>query len=136
MGLMELSKSLKSQRMHNSMDINTLIKINVNDVPVYEPAGHYLTYNRRLAGYFNGSDNLEFVIGEMHKGGGAENHLHSNLDQMIFMLEGELEVISPGRNERIVPNDLVVFLKNTEHEVHCVSDKARFIVLYAPPHQK
>lgn len=94
------------------------------------------TYNRRLAGSFNGSDNVEFIIGEMHRGGGAVNHLHTDFDQMMYILEGELRIISPGREEVVVPGDLVVFPKNLEHQVLCETELARFVVLYSPPRQK
>ena len=112
------------------------IKVNADDVPVYEPSGHKNTYNRRLAGLFNGSENIEFIIGEMHSGGGAERHVHSNVDQMMYVMDGTLRIISPGGEEIAAPGDLVVFIKGEEHEVQCESEFARFIVLYSPPRDK
>jgi len=117
------------------MNNNEFIKVSIKDSPVYEPEGHEHTYNRRLVGPFNGSEHLEFIVGEMHKGGGAKKHCHTELDQIIYMLEGELRIISPQQDETITPGDLVLFLKGIEHEVHCESELARFVVIYGPPKQ-
>jgi quercetin dioxygenase-like cupin family protein len=118
------------------MDEKSPIVISASSAPVYEPEGHALTYNQRLAGPFNGSENAEFVIGKMYQGGGAKGHSHSEFDQMMFMLEGELRVVAPGFDCSIFPDDLIVFPKNVQHEVFCVSDVARFIVIYSPPKQE
>jgi len=118
------------------MSKKVFIKVSTKEVPVYKPAGHENTHNRRLAGPHNGSEYIEFIIGEMHKGGSAENHFHADSDQMIYMLEGELHVVSPDREENITPGDLVVFPKEVAHEVQCKTDFARFVVLYGPPKQK
>jgi len=118
------------------MNKKSFIKVSAEDAPVYEPAGHAFTCNRRLAGPHNGSENIEFIIGEMQKGGGADNHIHTDFDQMIYMLHGVLRVTTPGRQDTIVAGDLAVFTKGMEHEILCESDMARFIVLYGPPCQR
>ena len=118
------------------MDKKSFIKVSEKDPPVYKPSGHNHTYNRRLAGPFNGSKHIEFIIGEMNKGGGAKNHFHTDSDQMMYILEGALRIISPEREEKIFPGDLVVFLKGVEHEVQCETEQAKFVVLYGPPRQE
>ena len=72
------------------------IKVSLSEVPVYEPPGHHDTFNRRLAGPFNGSNNVEFIIGEMGKTGDADPHTHHGFDQLMFILEGELRITSPA----------------------------------------
>lgn len=70
------------------------IKVSLSEVPVYEPPGHSDTYNRRLAGPFNGSNNVEFIIGEMGRTGDAAPHTHHGFDQLMFILEGQLRITS------------------------------------------
>jgi quercetin dioxygenase-like cupin family protein len=114
------------------MNNNTFLKISEDDIAVYEPLDHINTFNRRLAGAYNGSQNIEFIIGEMRKGGGAQKHLHTDCDQLMYILEGELQILLPSREETVAPGDLVVFFKGLEHEVHCKSETAKFVVIYSP----
>ena len=113
------------------------IKVSLSEVPVYEPPGHHDTFNRRLAGPFNGSNNVEFIIGEMGKTGDADPHTHHGFDQLMFILEGELRITSPatGKEDVFVPGDLVIFPDGVEHKVVVESEKSRFVVVYGPPNQ-
>ena len=113
------------------------IKVSEKDVPVYEPPGHNDTFTRRLAGPFNGSNNVEFIIGEMGRTGDAAPHTHHGFDQLMYILEGQLRISSPatGKEEVFVPGDLVIFPDGVEHKVVVESEKSRFIVVYGPPKQ-
>ena len=119
------------------MDKKEHIKVSEKNCPVYEPPGHSDTYNRRLAGPFNGSNNIEFIIGEMGKTGDAAPHTHHGFDQMMYLLEGSLKITSPatGKVDVFEPGDLVIFPDGVEHKVEVVSEHARFVVLYGPPKQ-
>lgn len=112
---------------------NSHIKISESDVPIYVPAGHAGTYNKRLAGRFNCSNNIEFIIDEIDETGDAEAHVHDDVDQMIYLLEGKLRIISPGKEDLMVPGELVIFAKGVEHRAISASKKARFAVIYGPP---
>lgn len=113
------------------------IKVSLKDVEVYEPPAHSDTYNRRMAGPFNGSNNVEFIIGEMGRTGDAEPHTHHGFDQMMYILEGKLRITSPatGKEDIFEPEDLVIFPDGVEHKVVVESEKAKFIVIYGPPKQ-
>ena len=113
------------------------IKVSLSEVPVYEPPGHSDTYNRRLAGPFNGSNNVEFIIGEMGRTGDAAPHTLHGFDQLMFILEGQLRITSPatGKEDVFVPGDLVIFPDGVEHKVVVESEHAKFCVLYGPPKQ-
>jgi len=117
--------------------MNEHIKVSLKDVPAYEPPGHHDTFNRRMAGPFNGSNNIEFIIGEMGKTGDADPHTHYGFDQLMYILEGQLCITSPatGKEELFVPGDLVLFPDGAEHKVVVESENSRFIVIYGPPKQ-
>lgn len=117
--------------------MNEHIKVSLKDVPVYEPPGHHDTFNRRMIGPFNGSNNLEFIIGEMGKTGDADPHTHFGFDQVMYILEGRLKITSPatGKEDIFEPGDLVYFPDGVEHKVVVESEKSRFCVIYSPPKQ-
>ena len=112
-------------------------QVSEKDVPVYEPPAHNDTFNRRLAGPFNGSNNVEFIIGEMGRTGDAAPHTHHGFDQLMYILEGQLRITSPatGKEDVFVPGDLVIFPDGVEHKVVVESEKSRFVVVYGPPKQ-
>ena len=132
----EEKEFLQGRRGADNRSERSFVKVSAEDVPVYIPAGHALTSNRRLAGPHNGSEQVEFIIGEMQRGGGAERHTHAGFDQMIYMLQGVLKATTPDRQDTLIAGDLALFVKGTEHEIQCESEMARFIVLYSPPCQR
>ena len=85
----------------------------------------------------NGSNNVEFIIGEMGRTGDAAPHTHHGFDQLMYILEGQLRISSPatGKEEVFVPGDLVIFPDGVEHKVVVESEKSRFVVVYGPPKQ-
>ena len=48
------------------------------DVPGYQPANHHHTSNQRLIGPETvGAQQMELLLGTLHKGGGAMPHAHA-----------------------------------------------------------
>ena len=109
------------------------IKVRPNEVDVYSPAGHRDTRNRRLIGPAAGSNHVELILAEMGPRGIGEDHVHESRDQIIYLLEGSLKVISDGKEEILDSGDLGFIPEGVHHEVTCISQGARFLVLYAPP---
>ena len=54
---------------------------------VYQPAGHKDTFNRRLFC----DKNVEILLGEMKKGGGADAHVHDVQEQFSFIVNPALQ---------------------------------------------
>ena len=109
------------------------VKVRPNDLDVYTPAGHDDTYNRRLVGPGIGSKHIEVILGEMGQKGVADPHVHKNFEQIIYLLEGNLKVISQGAEEILEPGDLGFIPVGVSHQVICETGKARFLIIYAPP---
>ena len=112
------------------------IKVKPSDVSVYTPAGHDDTYNRRLVGPGMGSKYVEVILGEMGPKGTADPHVHDNLEQIIYLLEGNLKVFSDGVEDVLEPGDLGFIPVGVSHQVLCESGKARFLIIYAPPKEQ
>ena len=109
------------------------IKVSPNDVGVYTPEGHDDTYNRRLVGPNMGAKYVEVILGEMGQKGVADPHVHKNFEQIIYLLEGNVKVISQGAQEIFEPGDLGFIPIGVSHQVICETEKARFLIIYAPP---
>jgi quercetin dioxygenase-like cupin family protein len=112
------------------------IKVRPSDLDVYMPAGHDDTYNRRLVGAGIGSKYVEVILGEMGPKGVADPHAHNDLEQIIYLLEGILKVISDGIEDVLEPGDLGFIPVGVSHQIFCESERATFLVIYAPPKAK
>lgn len=107
----------------------------IDDVGFYEPPGHSDTKNQRLLGPFNGSDDVEVIIGHMGPTGTADSHTHEDFDQIVIMLEGKFHVVTPDEEADIESGDYLIFPKGVEHQVNVI-EPSKFVLLYAPPRQK
>ena len=112
------------------------IKVKPSEVDVYTPAGHDDTYNRRLVGPEIGSKYVELILGEMGPKGVADPHVHNDLEQIIYLLDGTLKVISDGIEDVLEPGEVGFFPVGISHNVFCESGRAKFLVIYAPPKEK
>lgn len=114
------------------MSNKRFVKSNYDSVPAYEPGGHSGTVNHRLIGPSMGSKNIEVVIGEMVPSGGAEGHVHEELEQAMYILEGKLRIWTEESDDIFIAGDFVFFPKGCFHTVECL-EKSKFLVIYGPP---
>jgi quercetin dioxygenase-like cupin family protein len=101
----------------NKEEKTRFIKVNPNDVGVYTPEGHDDTYNQRLVGPNMGAKYVEVILGEMGRKGVADPHVHKNFEQIIYLLEGNVKVISQGAEEILEPGDLGFIPVGVWHQV-------------------
>ncbi len=83
-----------------NQEVNSPFLRNIDDLSVYEPPGHWGTYNRRLVeGREAGA--YEMILGTMEPKGGSQRHMHQRNHQAMFIISGEavieLEDASPRR---------------------------------------
>lgn len=91
--------------------------VRAEDVPPYEPAGHFHTTNRCL--YMD--ERVEIIEGTIEAGGGARRHLHKNHEQALYLLESSNPL-------------LIYYPKGTPHGTEGgVSSRLRLLVIYSPP---
>lgn len=107
---------------------------NVKDVEVYTPPGHEGTFNRRLVSPSDAIENIEVIIGEMEPGGKAKPHFHEDIEQIMYILSGEMYVKIENKETVLSKGDVVIIPKKTIHEVKNVGlTHLRFILIYSPP---
>ena len=111
--------------------------VRVNHLEPYSPDLHAGTINRRIIGQETvAAKNMEIVLGEIDPSGIAEPHFHSGTEQVIYLLEGRIEVEMRGEKEKLEPGDTVYFPPGEKHQVVVLGDQpAKLLVIYSPPIQ-
>lgn len=111
--------------------------VRTNQLKPYSPDAHAGTVNMRIIGQETvGARNVEVVLGIIDPGGQAEPHFHTDIEQVIYLLEGRVEVGMRGEKEEMEPGDAVYFPPGEKHQVDVLGDQpARLLVIYAPPLQ-
>ena len=105
------------------------------DVKPYSPANHTGTHNFRMIGPETvGASQLEVLVGEVERGKGALPHAHPGIEQACYMLDGTAHVEVGGEKFEMAPGDACFFPADMKHLLTVTSDKARVLVIYAPPY--
>lgn len=105
------------------------------DVTPYSPANHTGTRNFRLIGPETvGAKQVEVLIGEVERGKGALPHAHPGIEQVCYLLEGEAHVEIGGDRFEMKPGEACFFPPDTMHVFLVTSDRAKVMVIYAPPY--
>jgi quercetin dioxygenase-like cupin family protein len=110
-------------------------RVRQSDVTPYSPANHTGTKNFRLIGPETvGAKQVEVLIGEIERGKGALPHAHPGIEQVCYLLEGEAHVEIGGDKFEMKPGEACFFPPDTMHVFLVTSEKARVMVIYAPPY--
>ncbi|MET0278983.1 MAG: cupin domain-containing protein [Pseudorhodoplanes sp.] len=111
--------------------------IRPHEVEAYSPANHTGTRNRRLVGpRVNGSRHLEIVLGEIERNEGALAHAHPDVEQAVYVLEGEAEVEIDDVPHTVRAGDLMYFPARVFHSIKVTSPIIRMLVIYGPPYDE
>jgi len=106
-----------------------------SDVTPYSPANHTGTKNFRLIGPETvGSKQVEVLVGELERGKGALPHAHPGIEQVCYLLEGEAHVEIAGEKFEMKPGEACFFPPEAMHLFIITSEKAKVLVIYAPPY--
>src|SRR3972149_7015182 len=101
----------------------------------YEPPRHPRTVNRTLVpppGIPAGK--LEVALGVVQPGGQALLHVHEDLDQAVYVLEGRCLVSDGKESAEMGRNEIVYFPAGFPHEITALGqDPLRILVILAPP---
>jgi len=102
--------------------------------PFYSPANHTGTRNYRLVGPpTNGSKYLEIALGDIERHEGSPAHAHPDLEQAVYIIEGEATVEIDGIVEEVKTGDLMYFPPKVFHDIKVKSERIKLLVIYSPP---
>ena len=100
----------------------------------YSPAHHTGTTNYRLVGpRTNGARHMEITLGVIERNEGAIPHAHPDLEQAVYVLEGEAIAGIDGVDEHVKAGDLLFYPPRVFHSIKVLSEKIRLLVIYGPP---
>ena len=102
----------------------------------YSPANHSGTTNQRVISRETvGAKYLEVLIGTIEKGHGALRHMHPNLEQASYLLQGEGLGELNGGEQITRPGHWMFTPEGTPHRFGVTSDTpVKVLVVYAPPY--
>jgi quercetin dioxygenase-like cupin family protein len=106
-----------------------------SDVKPYSPQNHSGTKNYRLIGPETvGAKGVEMLVGEIERGKGAHPHLHTGIEQIAYLLEGEAHVEVGEEKFEMKPGDACFFPAGVMHLLVVTSERAKVLVVYTPPY--
>ena len=102
----------------------------------YSPANHTGTVNQRVIGRENvGARRVEVLIGTIEKNHGALRHLHPNLEQASYLLQGHGTGELWGVEQLAKPGVWMLTPQAAPHRFTVTSDEpVKVLVVYAPPY--
>jgi len=107
------------------------------EMPSYHPANHTGTTNTRLIGpRVNGAQFLEIALGEIERHEGAPEHAHPDLEQAVYILEGEAMANINGVPHHVKPGEMLYFPANVFHDIKILTEKIKMLVIYSPPYDE
>jgi quercetin dioxygenase-like cupin family protein len=108
-----------------------------SEMPSYSPANHTGTKNTRLIGpRVNGAKYLEIALGEIERHEGAPAHAHPDLEQAVYILEGEAMANINGVPHHVKAGEMMYFPEKVFHDIKILSEKIKMLVIYAPPYNE
>jgi len=108
-----------------------------SEMPSYSPANHSGTKNTRLIGpRVNGAKYLEIALGEIERHEGAPAHAHPDLEQAVYILEGEAMANINGVPHHVKAGEMMYFPEKVFHDIKILSEKIKMLVIYAPPYDE
>jgi quercetin dioxygenase-like cupin family protein len=108
--------------------------IRASEQPSYSPANHTGTKNYRLVGpQVNGAKQLEIALGDIERHEGSPAHAHPDLEQAVYILEGEAIAEIDGVDHHVKAGDMMFFPPKVFHSIKAVTERIKLLVIYSPP---
>ena len=109
--------------------------IRASELEPYSPANHSGTKNYRLIGPdANGAKHMEIVLGDIERNEGSPAHAHPDLEQAVYVLEGEAMAGIDGTEHLVKAGDLMFFPAEVFHDIQVITERIKLLVIYAPPY--
>jgi len=109
--------------------------IKPSELPTYSPANHTGTRNTRLVGpNENGAQHMEIILGDIERHEGSPAHFHPDLEQAVYILEGEAIAGIDGVNHHVRAGEMMFFPAKISHSIEVLSERIKLLVIYSPPY--
>jgi len=108
--------------------------IRAGEVEPYSPANHTGTKNYRLIGAHNGAKYMEIALGDIERNEGSPAHAHPDLEQAVYILEGEAMAGIDGVKHHVKAGDMMFFPARVFHDIKVLTERIKLLVIYSPPY--
>jgi quercetin dioxygenase-like cupin family protein len=75
-------------------------------------------------------------LGETERNEGAIAHAHPDLEQAVYVLEGEARVEIDDEPHNVKAGDLLYFPSGVFHNIKVISPVVRMLVIHGPPYDE
>jgi len=111
--------------------------IRATEMVPYSPANHTGTKNYRLVGpHVNGAKHLEIALGDIERNAGSPAHAHPDLEQAVYILEGEAIAGIDGVDHHVRAGDMMFFPARVFHSIKVLTERIKLLVIYSPPYDE
>jgi quercetin dioxygenase-like cupin family protein len=101
----------------------------------YSPANHTGTKNYRLIGpKVNGAKYMEIALGDIERHEGSPAHAHPDLEQAVYIIEGEAIAGIDGVDHHVRAGEMMYFPANVFHSIKVLTERIKMLVIYSPPY--
>lgn len=119
------------------MTVKSSYIIRASEQEPYSPANHTGTKNYRLVGpQVNGAKYMEIVLGDIERNEGSPAHAHPDLEQAVYILEGEAIAGIDGVDHHVRAGDLMFFPARVFHSIKVLTERIKLLVIYSPPYDE
>jgi quercetin dioxygenase-like cupin family protein len=77
---------------------------------------------------------MEIILGDIERNKGALPHAHPDLEQAVYVLEGEATAGIDGVDHHVKPGDMLFFPARVFHSITVLTQRIKLLVIYAPPY--
>jgi quercetin dioxygenase-like cupin family protein len=115
--------------------MKTIFDLNhLGDIPVFSPPHHTKTADRKLVHDQMGAKAMAIWSGEIEPGGVADEHLHEEMEQAFYILDGECDFKLGEETKRLGPGHLIYIHTKVPHRVTSVGKATlKLLIIMAPP---
>ena len=84
----------------------------------------------------NGAKHLEIVLGDIERNEGSLAHAHPDLEQAVYVLEGEAIAGIDGVDHHVRAGDMMFFPARVFHSIKVLTERIKLLVIYSPPYDE
>jgi quercetin dioxygenase-like cupin family protein len=84
----------------------------------------------------NGAKYLEIALGDIERNEGAPAHAHPDLEQAVYILEGEAIAGIDGVDHHVRAGEMMFFPAKVAHSIQVLSERIKLLVIYSPPYEE
>jgi len=79
------------------------------------------------------TDSVMFIMNELERGMAENPHIHTEFDQLAYIVEGEAEYFVDGDPKAMGPGSMLLVPAGAEHFIRPLSERVLNLDVFSPP---